>query len=619
MNTGFHFVRRVSTVHTESRARSVGSGGARRASRRPLVALAALVLLCAGITAASASTDSAPPVTLQDEGSQVVLSNGLVSFTAHKADATISRLTLGDSPNLTNRGAYLAVRNSVGRDAWDLHQAEFKVERCTPDLVEVSFAGRIGGIRFTPHYILRRGDPGFYVFVLQERRAGDPAETTGHARWSFYLQDALFDYQWASDAEHGPVPDMEGAQQIQDATFRLRDGSVYTKYDLCTYVEEDLVHGLCGRGKGSYGAFIITPSQEWHQAPTKQYITVHARTIMHQMLQTGHFIPREVANQSVPDGWIKLCGPWFVYLNRGDSPKAIWADAKARAEDEKQRWPYAWMAHPAFPLQRGRLSGRLVVQDDRHPAANALVVLTAPQPEWQVQVLNYIFSTRTDAEGRFVLPHVRPGTYTLFASVPGLTDEFRRDAITVGAGGVVDLGSLVFSPRVYSTKLWEIGAADRRTTGFRLSDQPRQYGLAASLPAELTYTIGQSDPARDWYYAQAKEGDWTIRFDLDRAYQGDAVFTLGIAGQTSNPTLQILANGSPVGTYSGGNSSALYRSAVLGSSYYETKVVRFPTTKLRVGANTVALRLIGGSVMYDVIKLEIDEPATPARAVRVQP
>jgi hypothetical protein len=98
---------------------------------------------------------------------------------------------------------------------------------------------------------------------------------------------------------------------------------------------------------------------------------------------------------------------------------------------------------------------------------------------------------------------------------------------------------------------------------------------------------------------------------MDRSYSGEGVLTIGIAGQTSNPVLQVLVNDKSVGSYSGANSSALYRSAVLGSSYYENKVIRFPASLLKQTDNTVTLRLIGGSVMYDVIKLEIDDPTIP--------
>jgi hypothetical protein len=73
-----------------------------------------------------------------------------------------------------------------------------------------------------------------------------------------------------------------------------------------------------------------------------------------------------------------------------------------------------------------------------------------------------------------------------------------------------------------------------------------------------------------------------------------------------------LVNGAPVGTYTGGNSSALCRSAILGSSYYESRIIRFPAVQLHPGSNTLPpLRLNQGSVMYDMLKLEVDDPTLP--------
>jgi rhamnogalacturonan endolyase len=557
------------------------------------------------------------PVVLEDLGTQVKLSNGKISFTVGKADATIRTMTLGSSANLAGRGAYFAVANSGGHDGWDVHNAAFKIERNTPDLAELSFGARIGGVYFTQYYVLKRGDQGFYVTVLMQRRPGDPPERTGQIRWSFYLNRTLFNYHLVSDTEQGPIPNMWGGVRVQDATVRLPDGTVYTKYNYCDYLENDWVHGLCGTNAGGYGAFIITPSTEFLQAPTKQEITVHGGPIIHRFLASGHFEPRELASPSIPEGWTKLCGPWMVYLNSGDSPQQIWADAKLQAEKEKAQWPYPWMQHPEYPLQRGEVSGTLKLYDGKQPAANALMVLTAPQPDWQIQVLDYIFNVRADANGHFTLPHVRPGSYTLFAAVPGVTDEFRKDNVTVTAGGKVDLGTVVFTPAYYSAKLWEIGIADRRTTGFKLSDQPRQYGLESAVPSNLTYTVGSSIPARDWYYSQAKRGDWNVAFNVDRTYGGEGVLTIGVAGQTRNPRLQVLVNDNPVGTYTGGNSSAGYRSAILGSSYYENTIIRFPASLLHSGANTVTLRLGSGSIMYDVVKLEIDDPKIPKQIPRV--
>jgi len=567
------------------------------------------LLFCTAALRGWAAADD--PVVLEDLGARVKLSNGKISFVVAKADATIRTLALGDSPNLAGRGAYFAVVNSGGRDGWDVHGAVYKVEQNTPDLVEISVTAPIGGVSFTQYYILKRGESGFYVAVLMQRNAGDHPERLGQVRWSFYLNDQLFNYQLVNETEQGPIPDLKGAVKVQDATFRLADGSVYTKYNYCDYLENGWVYGLCGSPGPGYGAFIITPSTEFLQAPTKQEITVHSGPIIHRFLASGHFEPRELSSPSIPDGWTKFCGPWMVYLNSGNSPGQIWADAKAQADKERAQWPYSWMQHPDYPLERGSVEGTLKIYDGTQLAAGALMVLTAPQPDWQLQVLEYLFSTRADAAGRFVLPHVRPGSYSLYAAVPGITDEFRQDHIVVKANQKTNLGTILFSPACYSARLWEIGVADLRTTGFRLSDQPRQYGLDHTVPADLTYTIGASSPSLDWYYTQAKPGDWKVVFPVDRGYGGEGVLTLSIAGQTSNPKLEVLVNGQSVGSYAGGNSSAGYRSAILGSSYHENCIIRFPSSLLSRGTNTVDLRLSHGEIMYDELKLEIDDPARP--------
>jgi rhamnogalacturonan endolyase len=269
---------------------------------------------------------------------------------------------------------------------------------------------------------------------------------------------------------------------------------------------------------------------------------------------------------------------------------------------ERSEWPYTWMEHPDYPLKRGSVSGTLMAGG--RPAANALMVLTAPAPDWQVQILNYIFSVRADSKGRFTIPAVRPGEYTLFAEIPGFTEFYRKDRVKVTAGGVTTLGELEYLPPNL-TRLWEIGDADMRTTGFRLADQPRQYGLAAKVPADLTYEIGKSRPEQDWYYCQSAPGGWQVKFNIARPYTGDATLTIAIAGQTSDPRLDVLLNGSSIGTVTAGNSSAAYRSAVLGSSFYETRTIRFPASMLTSGVNTITLRLLKGSLMYDTIRLEV--------------
>lgn len=555
------------------------------------------------IIAALVLLTTSPSIKLDDRGATVVLSNDLMSVTIDKATATIPDLRLGNSPNLAGKGGYFAVANSGGKDGWDIKNGRFRVIRNTPELVEVATEAPVGGCLFDQHYVVKKGEPGFYVFVKMARPAGLSPENFGQVRWSFYLNPNLFTYEWSNDDEHGIIPDLTGAEKVQDATYRTKDGAVYTKYNLVDYVDGHYVHGITGQKPGSYGAFVVMGSNECLGAPTKQYITVHSGPIIHRFLNSGHFMPRGLVHPALPDNWTKFCGPWFIYLNRGDTPQAMWADAKRRAEQEKRQWPYGWVQDSQYPVRRASVSGQLV-KSGGSDIADALIVMTTPGSDWQTQILDYNYSVHTDRKGRFELPAVRPGTYSLHAVIPEETEEFQKETVTVGESGNVKLGRLEYSPSIHDRALWQIGQIDRTTRGFRLSDQPRQYGLEQKVPASLTYRIGSSRPDQDWYYCQAKAGDWNVEFDRPVAVSGELMLTLGIAGQTNDPRLEVLLNGVSIGQVTtAGNSSAQYRSAILGSSYYEVKRLTFPSTRLQPGKNTLTLRLSKGAIHYDTVRL----------------
>ena len=530
----------------------------------------------------------------------MTLSNGLVTFTIDKSTAKIPFMRLGDGPNLAGRGGYFAIANSVGKDGGDINNGAFRVVRQSDELAEVSVKAKTGGCDFDLHYVLRRGDPGYYVFVKLARPKGYEPETFGQVRWSFYLDPKRFDYQLASDSQQAAVPDLTGAVQVQDATYRAKDGKVYTKYDFCDYVEDHYVHGMTNRN-GGYGAFVVMGGNEYLGGPNKQYITVHSGPIIHRFLHSGHFLPRGIAHPALPDDWSKLDGPWFVYLNKSDSPTKAWALAKRRAETERAAWPYAWMTDPEYPVRRGKVVGTVLKPDGRTPAANALVVMTPPTPDWQVQILGYNFSARTTKAGDFSLVAVRPGLYDLHVFAPGGTQELSRERIAVGES-TVQLGRLTMPKEPIRDVLWQIGDFDRRSSEFKLSDQPRQYGLESKVPANLTFTVGKSTAAKDWFYAQCHPGDWNVEFDVPAVK--DLRLQVGIAGQTRDPDLQILVNGQPIGKIpTSGNSSAQYRSAILGSSYWELRSLSIPASAIKSGRNVMTLRLSRGAIHYDAIRL----------------
>ncbi len=172
--------------------------------------------------------------------------------------------------------------------------------------------------------------------------------------------------------------------------------------------------------------------------------------------------------------------------------------------------------------------------------------------------------------------------------------------------------------------LWMIGQNDRRNNEFRMADTIRQYGLWELVPSSLTYTIGQSDPKKDWYYAQTqKNGTWIIKFNLDQRPAGRVYLTASIAGCSgSGSQLTVKVNGTTRATWKPGfNDACIYRSAVNSGRHYVFST-DFINTGLKVGENTVAFTYSGGGskdgIMYDCIKLEAGDIVTGIDGIAIK-
>jgi rhamnogalacturonan endolyase len=122
------------------------------------------------------------------------------------------------------------------------------------------------------------------------------------------------------------------------------------------------------------------------------------------------------------------------------------------------------------------------------------------------------------------------------------------------------------------------------------------------VPADLTFTIGQSKEATDWYFAQ-KTGTWTVNFSLDKTYSGNGYLTIAIAGGSGSVAASI--NGTNVGNLSYRDDASVRRSTNRSGRYARNEYT-FPATLLQQGENTLTLRANGGGLMYDTIVLESD-------------
>jgi rhamnogalacturonan endolyase len=480
-----------------------------------------------------------------------------------------------------------------------------RVVKVSPEMAHIAVidSGATSRFYLEHHILLAKGESGLYGYVicknLKNQRIG------GEMRSMYRLDRDIFDYAYVSERT-GRQPryaELMRLPAIQDETWQLPDGSIYQKYDYSGYLAENPMWGHYGHG---FGVWFMPVSTEYYAAgPLRQDLLVHQDALILNYFQGSHYGgggPEPFRDNQ------KLFGPWYTYINTGDTAQVI-ADAKKKASVEQAKWPYRWMEEPLYPLSRTNVTGQLKVADGRS-AAGAMVVLGKPHEEIYKQAGDFIFYARADASGRFTLPHVRPGSYALYAYATqgSITAQLERDEVAV-SGDTLDLGTVLWSPPKYGTFLWQIGKADRMAGEFRYGNELRNIQWIGMVPADLVYTIGTSRESADWYFAQGRVGHWDVHFQAPKAFDGTAHLTVAIAGVSGGPRLTVLVNGKEVKSLAYGNDAATYRAA-LRSARYQLEDISFPATLLQPGANTVRFDMTdvgrNGGIMYDTIKLEIE-------------
>jgi rhamnogalacturonan endolyase len=152
---------------------------------------------------------------------------------------------------------------------------------------------------------------------------------------------------------------------------------------------------------------------------------------------------------------------------------------------------------------------------------------------------------------------------------------------------------------------------------------------AKYFPNDVDFTVGKSDPAKDWYIYQVphdtdlkptgqdqgRATPWTIHFTMPAGAptSGKATLRFGLA-DASTRSLGITVNGTDVGpdTNLGGSGGAIHRDGI--EATWVERDFSFDAALLHPGANTIVLTVPAGPVAsgicYDVVRLEV-APPTP--------
>lgn len=296
-------------------------------------------------------------------------------------------------------------------------------------------------------------------------------------------------------------------------------------------------------------------------------------------------------------------------------------DVLQRRQQELANFPYAWLNDTAYQ-SRGEIKGTLTLSDGR-PASGAAIFLgdtdTSIRP--LVQGTNYYYTATADADGRFTLADVRTGDYGLYAWSNGgdLADVYTNvtvTPITIGNGATTNLGKIEWALPTRHTPIFQVGDFDKRADGFVNSGLPYEFNITSLSPADLTFTVGESDESTDWYYAISALGTWTIEFNVTakdiatHGSNGSALLSLSIASYSQSLALDVDVNGNVLGSLNNtvlANDPALYRSGRISG---EWRFVQYEVDSkiLAEGLNTVGFTVTRSTtwrgLMWDSIILE---------------
>ncbi len=634
------------------------------------------------LAAAYLPSKAASPVTVQQDEKTFTLSNGYLTATINKVTGNLTSLRFQDLETMgyrsgTHAGYWeqnpakapkLSAAITIDPNANGGARGEVSIKGIS-DGRPLDGGAQPGGSMICDleiRYTLGRDEHGLYTYAIFTHQPQYGATQIGESRFGAKLNGAVFDWMsidsrrnrlmpTGDDWDHGAPLNMKEARRLTTGTYA---GQVEHKYDYSA-LQFDIPAFGWSSTKRHIGLYFINPSMEYLSGgATKVELTGHLDngaggdpTLLDYWRGThygGSILPIATG-----EAWSKVVGPIFIYLNSGPDPNPMYRDALAQARKEAERWPYEWVQGVDYPQRkdRGTVTGKLVLSDPQAQSQrlpNLLVGLAYPdQPEspapaegaarrfpapvinWQNDAKHYEFWVRGGEDGSFTIPKIRPGTYQLHAIADGVLGEFSRDAVLVKPGGTLDLGNLEWQPVRHGRQIWEIGIPNRSGAEFFKGDDYFHWGWYLQYPKlfpdDVSYTIGQSDFRKDWFFEQVPHADhddptgrgfgrattWTINFTLPQDLHGRATLRLALAGVSAR-SIDVAVNDQRAGSVGGLVYNATINRDGIQGSWVEKDVV-FDAALMKEGRNTLKLTIPAGGltngIIYDYLRLEVDETA----------
>ncbi|KAK3316641.1 Rhamnogalacturonase B, N-terminal-domain-containing protein [Apodospora peruviana] len=371
---------------------------------------------------------------------------------------------------------------------------------------------------------------------------------------------------------YGDVSNTNGATStVEGSDVFVVNGQTRSKfYSSTRFIDED-VHCVYG-GSDLMHVCIMTPQQESSSGgPFFRDIDSNnagASTNLYNYMNSGH-----VQTEPYRTG---LHGPYLMQFSRSGIPSVKSVDT-------------SWFGELGITGYVAD-SGRGTVSGTASGVQSGLQGVV----HWYNSAAQYW--TKTNSNGGFTSPKMKPGTYTMVL----YQTEFKiaSTSVNVNAGSTTTM-NIAGSFNTARNTLFKIGEYDGQPTGFRNADKflrmhPSDSRMISWGP--LTYTVGSS-ALTDFPMAvfQNVNNPVTIRFTLSSA-PGAATLriatTLSFAGSRPQATVNGWsgpAPSAPTKIDSRGVTRGAYR------GYGEVYTVSIPSGKLVAGSNTITISSISGS------------------------
>lgn len=611
---------------------------------------------------------------------------GMGYFDCYCIPAVNTSVWTPDNPNPQSSRHYYVGQSQ--KASFEVHQGNDSNNNPWIGLI-MSETYKGSGQFFQQWWFLRDVEPGYHTFTRLQFDNGTEGIDLGNLqefRQVISPNSDIWTHLVTNDVQYGHLPSDEATGNqttVQDATwyYNITEGNPYktessdyfTKYEWADLYGDHFAHGFYADGTASNGSTlgfwtVFNNLEGYTGGPLRSDLVVD--TNIYNYYASNH---RGASTMNITSGFDRIFGPTFIYLNKDGDLHSLYDDAKSYANISFAADFYDDVADliPGYVNSSGRgdFKARVSLPEG---ASNPKIILaqSGVDPQDNVDYTAKQYWTNVSSDGSVTLPRVQAGIYRVTLYAEGVFGQFEQDGVVVSAGdGDGDEFQINWEAERHGIELWRLGVPDKTAGEFLHGfakdpdhtlhqEEYREYWGAWDFPTDfpdgVNYTIGTSDPSKDWNYVHySRYGGsftrpeyvldnvnvWTVNWvpegGLDVSGK-TAVLTVQLAGARtasgnldlpeptsnySNVDYTVNVNGNPLSwtILYNQSSSCSDRSGI--ACYNLRNVFTFPGEWLKNDTNNVfefalPYNASGGdvnfrnysiSVLYDAIRLELSD------------